>query len=241
MLRRCCREVDKLEWILSKTQGFWVKSYCNALRGWWIFSLVEHLDDLCTAKGGFFFSWCVVRKDLDYKYSKGVRVIIMDWCFMCKSHGESVAHLFRHCVVARELWSLVFCLFCVSWVMPYFVSELLSCWKRRFGNRSNGEIWKADPLCLLWYLWRERNAGCFEGKELHMSKLKILFFEDFIWVDFDLSYFFYCRVFRVPLFIFVLAILYILPMCWGCASFVLVLLMDLLLLIKKTCKSKWEG
>ena len=49
--------------------------------------------------------------------------------------------------------------------MPNFVLELLSCLKRRFGKRRNGEIsfssksneeiWKVVPLCLLWYLWRQ--------------------------------------------------------------------------------------
>jgi hypothetical protein len=34
-----------------------------------------------------------------------------------------VIHLFLHFEVAQELWSLVFCLFGVSLVMPYFVLE----------------------------------------------------------------------------------------------------------------------
>ena len=31
------------------------------------------------------------------------RVWVMDWCYMCKSNGESVDHLFLHCPVAMEL------------------------------------------------------------------------------------------------------------------------------------------
>ena len=53
-------------------------------------------------------------------------IIITYWCFLCKNHGESMAHFFLHCAVARELWSLVFCLFGVSWVVPNFMMGLLS-------------------------------------------------------------------------------------------------------------------
>jgi hypothetical protein len=43
---------------------------------------------------------------------------------MCKQSGEDVDHLFLHCSVAMELWSLVFGLFGVQWVMPRFVIDL---------------------------------------------------------------------------------------------------------------------
>ena len=54
----------------------------------------------------------------------------MDWYFMCKNQGESVAQFFLHCVVARGLWSLVFVslvfhvvfyLCFVMWIMPSFI------------------------------------------------------------------------------------------------------------------------
>ena len=40
---------------------------------------------------------------------------------MCKCNGELVDHLFLHCPVVRDLWSMVFGLFGVSWVMPQSV------------------------------------------------------------------------------------------------------------------------
>lgn len=33
---------------------------------------------------------------------------------LCKSHGERMTHLFLHCAVAQEFWSLIFCLFGIS-------------------------------------------------------------------------------------------------------------------------------
>lgn len=37
-------------------------------------------------------------------------------------------HLLLHCAYARELWSLVLCLYGVQWVMPNKVVDLLACW-----------------------------------------------------------------------------------------------------------------
>ena len=31
------------------------------------------------------------------------KVWILDWCYMCKCNGESVDHLFLHCLVAIDL------------------------------------------------------------------------------------------------------------------------------------------
>ena len=45
---------------------------------------------------------------------------------MCKCNGESVDHLFLHCLVAMDMWAMVFGLFGVSWVMPQSVVGLLA-------------------------------------------------------------------------------------------------------------------
>uniref|UniRef100_A0A2N9GHH3 Uncharacterized protein n=1 Tax=Fagus sylvatica TaxID=28930 RepID=A0A2N9GHH3_FAGSY len=78
-----------------------------------------------------------------------------------QSPGESVQPF--ACPVAHELWSMVFVLFGVSWVMPSSVLELLACWQGRFGRHCSSEIWNAIPHCLMWCLWSERNARTFEG------------------------------------------------------------------------------
>jgi len=48
---------------------------------------------------------------------------------MCKKSGKSIDHLF-HCEVARELWSSLFQLFGVAWVMPQRVRKLVLSWRR---------------------------------------------------------------------------------------------------------------
>lgn len=55
-------EVNELEWIPSKTQGFQVKNYYKTSRrekGVGGIFLGKAIESCCTAKGVFFFSWCV--------------------------------------------------------------------------------------------------------------------------------------------------------------------------------------
>ena len=104
------------------------------------------------------------------------KVWILNWCYMCKRNGESVDHLFLHCPLASDLWSMVLGFFGVSWVMPRTVLGLLWCWQGSFRRHRNGCIWSITPYCLLWCLWRERNSRCFEDTERSIPDLKLLFF-----------------------------------------------------------------
>ena len=77
---------------------------------------------------------------------------------MCKVDGEFVDHLFLHCALARELWTMVFSLFGMHWVMSRRIVDVLACWKGRLGRHKNRIIRDAIPHCVMWCLWRERNA-----------------------------------------------------------------------------------
>ena len=96
---------------------------------------------------------------------------MVDWCSMCKRSGESIDHLLLHCDMARTLWSVLFSIFDVKWVMNGRVIDLFACWKGQRGNKLVIEVWRMAPLCLMWTIWRERNAQCFEDKETTMAKI----------------------------------------------------------------------
>jgi hypothetical protein len=93
---------------------------------------------------------------------------------MCKIGGESIDHLFLHCMVAIELWSMILQLFGVVWVMPRLVKEMLGSWRGQRGNRLLMQIWRMALLCLMWCLWKERNARSFEDGETDLINLKKL-------------------------------------------------------------------
>jgi hypothetical protein len=62
-------------------------------------------------------------------------------------------------------------------VMPKRVVDLLACWQGRLGQHRNRVIWSAIPRCVMWYLWRERNARTFEGCESNILDMKLLLFK----------------------------------------------------------------
>jgi hypothetical protein len=111
-------------------------------------------------------------------------ICIVDWCCLCKSSGELPDHLLLHCTFAQAIWSLVFCLFGISWVMPARVVDLLSSWMGGFGKSRSALVWGAVPHCVMWLLWRERNNRVFEGQEVTSLDLKSKFLRTlFEWVS----------------------------------------------------------
>ena len=55
-----------------------------------------------------FFVWTVaLRKCLTTDNLRKRKMWILNWCYMCKRNGESVDHLFLHCPLASDLWSMV--------------------------------------------------------------------------------------------------------------------------------------
>ena len=91
---------------------------------------------------------------------------------MCKKNGESVDHLLIHCEVATCLWNYVFNLFGVEWVMPQKVIDLFACWRQVGGRDLSRAIWRMAPLCVMWCIWRERNARIFEDKECSVEEVR---------------------------------------------------------------------
>jgi hypothetical protein len=56
--------------------------------------------------------------------------------------------------------------------MPRTVLELLKSWGAGMGSGQATEAWRLAHLCLLWCIWRERNARLFEDVETSMVELR---------------------------------------------------------------------
>ena len=53
----------------------------------------------------FLFRTVAWGKCLTIDNLRKMKVLMLDYCYMCKCNGELVDHLFLHCPVAMDLWS----------------------------------------------------------------------------------------------------------------------------------------
>uniref|UniRef100_A0A2N9FS98 Reverse transcriptase zinc-binding domain-containing protein n=1 Tax=Fagus sylvatica TaxID=28930 RepID=A0A2N9FS98_FAGSY len=165
-------EADQLRWVCTTSGLFEIRSYYRLLSSQHVsnFPWKSIWQNRVPHKVAF-FTWLVAHgKILTIDNLRRRQICVLDWCFMCKRAGESVNHLMLHCEYAQELWSMIFCMFGISWVMPQSTYALLHCWRRKGPAHL---IWNAIPSCLMWLLWRERNQRAFEDSERHSAELKL--------------------------------------------------------------------
>jgi hypothetical protein len=119
-----------------------------------------------------FFVWtAALGKILTHDNLRRRRIVVVEWCVMCKKHGESVDHILLHCDVARVVWSYFYSLFGVEWVMPSSVLNLMSGWGTLLGRGSAIRSWKQVHLYVLWGLWCERNSRLFKDVEVTVGAI----------------------------------------------------------------------
>ena len=98
---------------------------------------------------------------------------LVNWCCLCRCDEETVDHLLIHCRFASALWSEVLIMFGVQWVMPDTIVSLLFTWRNWLGTYSSN-VWNMVPACLMWLVWKKRNARTFEDFERPIYMLKNL-------------------------------------------------------------------
>jgi len=142
---------DRVVWNISKKRNFEVKTFYKALvcheAAYFPWKGIWHVK---VPKRVAFFVWtAALGKILTHDNLRRRGIVVVEWCVMCKKHGESVDHLFLHCDVARVVWSYFYSLFGVEWVMPSSVLDLLSGCGTLLGRGFAIRIWKQVPLCVL--------------------------------------------------------------------------------------------
>lgn len=76
-------------------------------------------------------------------------------------------HILLHYLVARLLWSPVYSLLWISWVMPKAVVDLFACWSCNYGHSKSSEIWKSILLRLMYAIWRKRIVRLLKELSFH--------------------------------------------------------------------------
>jgi hypothetical protein len=173
-----CRGVgeDKLWWIPSSKGVFEVRSYYQVLttQGSLYFPWKRIWRTKAPPRVAF-FAWTAARSKIptiDNLRRRGM--IIVNRCWLCESAEETVDHLLLHCGVANALWNSIFSMIGVSWVMPRTVREFFACWWPG-GRARSAVVWKMVPLCLMWCIWLERNARCFEDSARSFEEIRHYF------------------------------------------------------------------
>ena len=59
--------------------------------------------------------------------------------------------------------------------MSLKIIELFESWQSKFGQHRNIDFWRLVSHCLMWCIWSERNARCFEGCERSLLEIKSFF------------------------------------------------------------------
>jgi hypothetical protein len=123
-------EDDRMTWNFSKKGVFDVKSFYTRLISQ--DCLPFPWKNIWRVKGPAlvaFFVWTIaLEKILTMDNLHKRHIMVVEWCCLYKKSGESIDHLLLNCEVMRELWSSIFNLFGVVWVMPRQVIDLLNSW-----------------------------------------------------------------------------------------------------------------
>jgi hypothetical protein len=187
---------DKMCWNPVRKKSFEVKSYYKVLsspiQSYFPWKSIWKVK--VPPRVAFFVWTATLRKILTLDNLRKRNIIVMEWCFMCKSFGESIDHLFLHCMVATELWRTILQIFGVEWVMPWSVKDMLGSWRGQKGNQTLIPIWRMAPLCLMcvfggnemhavlkivrliWWTWREWcYKRCLCGEKIFSLCMSVLF------------------------------------------------------------------
>jgi hypothetical protein len=165
---------DRLYWSPSKKGVFEVKSFYKILSNTAteMFPWKSIWRSKVPSRVAFFGWNAVLGRILTHDNMRKRSIVIVEWCCMCKKNGESVDHLLIHCEVATRIWHYMFTLFGIEWVMPQKVLDLFACWNHVGGRDLAKAIWRMVPLCVIWCIWRERNARLFEDKECSVDEVR---------------------------------------------------------------------
>jgi len=106
--------------------------------------------------------------------------VVVTRCFLCNETRETNNHLFLHCKFTAQLWNMFFSLTKTVWTMPEHTADLMSCWMKRGGSKSQKKWWRIIPSCIWLSVWRERNGRCFEDKIRSVHDVKWNFLETLI-------------------------------------------------------------
>ena len=168
---------DQVVWTKAKMEDFMLSLFTRHWnqKDYGIF-LQELFGILWCLQGCVFSAWEATWKKaltLDCIQRRGF--YLANRCYLCLSEEESIDHILLHYVLAKSLWSLLFFLFGVSWVLPSSVRETLLGWLEPCVGKERKKVWFSTLLCFFWIVWKDRNSRVFENEEHSIRGCKLFF------------------------------------------------------------------
>lgn len=124
-----------------------------------------------------FFTWKAAKErilTLDNLMKRGIP--LTNRCFLCNCNEESCNHILLWCPLTHNLWTLVYSLLGISWVIAGSVKSELLAWDGLYKKNKSSRL---IPLTIFWVIWKERNNKAFDGKEVNFCNIKNRWFHYF--------------------------------------------------------------
>lgn len=104
-------------------------------------------------------------------------------CSLCFLNGESINHLFFHCLFVKKIWVYFFNIFGMVVVFSYDNQELL--WSRQpapFGKKGK-ILWRYISIIIIWTTWEERNLRIFQDKRREVHIIEVISYRVAVWAS----------------------------------------------------------
>lgn len=165
---------DHLIWTPHKVE-FSVKSFVlelaksesqpsfDVIKGLWR-GLVPHRIEM--------FTWLALLGKLHTK-EKLANIIPQqeNTCVLCGLHPESTNHLFIHCTFSWKAWALWTNIWDLKWSTPPTIRAAYDQWVSPLSGAHFKKVWASSFFVIIWTIWKERNARCFENKSNSPNQL----------------------------------------------------------------------
>lgn len=148
---------DSRIWKIDKQKGFSVKScynyLCKKVREGKQSAPYKQIWQSKASPQISFFAWEAAREcilTIDMLKRKGIT--LTKRCYLCKAGEESCNHILLTCLAVYNIWSTVYGLMGLNWVISETVSKELWAWSGIFMRKKYLFL---VPLAIFWVMWKE--------------------------------------------------------------------------------------
>ena len=92
-------------------------------------------------------------------------------CYFCRSHEETVPHLFFGCILSYYVWQASLKWLGVSSTLPVSRASHFLLFESWGGSKVKDKVWRSFWLACTWNIWLHKNALAFRGGQPDLIKV----------------------------------------------------------------------